>query len=419
MNRFFKCNILFWFYFCQGLPFGFFLNYLPVELREKQWSASAISLWSVFLGLPWACKFFWAPFVDTVYSPRWGRRRSWILPLNVSLVLLLVGTAFTSPETHLYSLIILLFFINLATATQDIAVDGLSVSLLTPAERGIGNGVQVVGYKVGMLLASTWIIYLPKAYGWAYSQFVMAGCVLPMMFIALFFDEKKYMASLPEKEEDAEDSAWSSVKKLLRYPGMKMLLIFIGTYKVGESMAGSKYNLMLYDKGYEKEFVVFLMGTYGMIGSLLGSLFGGLLMRYISRFRALISFSLAQGLFILGMAQLAQMDNIPVSWTKIVLFGENFVGGMVTTALFTFMMDFASAQWGGTQYTLFATVEVSFKIVAWQFSAYLMEYLFGSTTAPNYVWMYLTSFLFLLFPLGLLFYLRHRPIYRQFIKDLD
>ena len=45
-----------------------------------------------------------------------------------------------------------LFLTNLFAATQDIATDGLAVELLDEGERGYGNGVQVAGYRVGMIL---------------------------------------------------------------------------------------------------------------------------------------------------------------------------------------------------------------------------------------------------------------------------
>lgn len=32
--------------------------------------------------LPYGLKLLWAPLVDTVYSPKWGRRLSWIYPCN-------------------------------------------------------------------------------------------------------------------------------------------------------------------------------------------------------------------------------------------------------------------------------------------------------------------------------------------------
>jgi hypothetical protein len=69
-------------YFSQGLPFGFFTQALPVMLRQQGWALGEIGL-SSLLALPWALKFLWAPLVDRHSLPELGRRRSWILPLQV------------------------------------------------------------------------------------------------------------------------------------------------------------------------------------------------------------------------------------------------------------------------------------------------------------------------------------------------
>ncbi|HUS32855.1 MAG TPA: hypothetical protein VMZ53_30345, partial [Kofleriaceae bacterium] len=63
-------------YFAQGLPFGFFVQAIPVILRQGGVSLSKIGFTSL-LTLPWALKFLWAPYLDRVYSPRLGRRRTW------------------------------------------------------------------------------------------------------------------------------------------------------------------------------------------------------------------------------------------------------------------------------------------------------------------------------------------------------
>lgn len=75
-------------YFSQGLPFGFFTQGLPVILRHKGYTLGAIGL-SGLLAAPWALKWLWAPLVDRAHSPRFGRRKSWIVPLQLLTVALL------------------------------------------------------------------------------------------------------------------------------------------------------------------------------------------------------------------------------------------------------------------------------------------------------------------------------------------
>ena len=68
-----KLGLLASLYVCQGLPFGFFTQALPVLLRKQGVSLEAIGL-SSLLALPWALKFVWAPLVDRYFWPGVGRR---------------------------------------------------------------------------------------------------------------------------------------------------------------------------------------------------------------------------------------------------------------------------------------------------------------------------------------------------------
>ena len=60
-------------------------------------------------------------------------------------------------------LMVAVLLLNLLAATQDIATDGLAVDLLAPAERGLANGIQVAGYRVGMIVGGGLLLILPNS----------------------------------------------------------------------------------------------------------------------------------------------------------------------------------------------------------------------------------------------------------------
>ena len=152
-------------YFAQGLPFGLFTQALPVMMRQQGYSLESIGL-SNLLALPWVLKFLWAPWIDRISGPR----RRVIVPLNVVAAGLLAALAVVSPGA-MVPLIVTVFLCNLAAATQDIATDALAVESLPPAERGIGNGVQVAGYRLGMVLGGGALVQLFDAKGWMFTFF--------------------------------------------------------------------------------------------------------------------------------------------------------------------------------------------------------------------------------------------------------
>ena len=83
--------LLFFLYFAQGLPFGFQTE-LSSFLRQAGMSLTKIGLASL-LALPWFFKWLWAPLVDRFGWPQFGRRKSWIVPVQVLLALVCVAAA--------------------------------------------------------------------------------------------------------------------------------------------------------------------------------------------------------------------------------------------------------------------------------------------------------------------------------------
>lgn len=147
-------------YFAQGLPYGFFTQALPVVLRESGFSLFAISATGVLFA-PWALKFLWAPYVD-----HYGTRRRWLLTLQLLSAAVTLGLAALDLGSSLRWLLIGIAVVNAISATQDIATDGLAVQLLGPRERGVGNGIQVGAYRIGMIVGGGALLWLFSIAGW-------------------------------------------------------------------------------------------------------------------------------------------------------------------------------------------------------------------------------------------------------------
>lgn len=79
-------------YALQGVPFGLLMS-LPLILSSRGVSYADQGTLS-FASWPYAIKILWAPFVDSFYIERIGRRKSWI----VTIQLLLSFVSFTSGD---------------------------------------------------------------------------------------------------------------------------------------------------------------------------------------------------------------------------------------------------------------------------------------------------------------------------------
>jgi PAT family acetyl-CoA transporter-like MFS transporter 1 len=67
-------------YLLQGVPLGLAMGSLPFILKNKLNYAQLAVL--SFTAYPYSLKLFWSPFVDSIYSRRFGRRKSWIIPIQ-------------------------------------------------------------------------------------------------------------------------------------------------------------------------------------------------------------------------------------------------------------------------------------------------------------------------------------------------
>jgi hypothetical protein len=73
-------------------------------------------------GYPYSFKLLWSPIVDSVYSAAFGRRKSWIVPVQLaSAALLICGAGWIQEQYEaggVVPLTVLFFFFVLLAATQ-------------------------------------------------------------------------------------------------------------------------------------------------------------------------------------------------------------------------------------------------------------------------------------------------------------
>ncbi|NVB77500.1 MAG: MFS transporter [Kofleriaceae bacterium] len=333
-------------YFAQGLPFGFFVQALPALLRDAGYSLGEIGLASL-LAIPWALKFLWAPFVDRRYWPRLGRRRTWILGMQLAATLVLGMIAIAPGSDALPVLMTAMFLLNLIAATQDVATDGLAVAILPPAERGFANGLQVGAYRIGMIMGGGVLLGVYADHGLHTTFAVMTVLTI--------------LSSVPvlvarEPDVPIEKSGSPHVHFLLR-PGAWRLIALVVVYKAGEAFAQGMLRPFLKDRGLDLHDIAWMLGAVGFTAGTAGALAGGALVGRIGRRRSLVAFGIGQVITVAGYAYLA--FGTP-SYAEIAtwLGVEHFASGMATAALFTSMMDWSRPESGGTDYTVQASAVV-------------------------------------------------------------
>jgi MFS family permease len=369
-----RLAILWVLYFVQGLPFGFQATALPVYLREAGVSLTGIGLVTA-LALPWSLKLFWAPLVDRFGSRRLGRRRSWILPLQLGLAACCAAATAVRPADGLTPLLLLVLAMNLFAATLDVAVDGLAVDVLALPELGHGNVAQVVGYKMGMLTGGGLLVWASGTIGWEGLFLSMAALVAACLLVTLAWRERHLADPLEAASplvHPRMGEILAALRRAVAAPGARWLLLFVGTYKLGESMADTMFKPFLVDAGFSAARIGLWVGTWGMLFSIAGSVAGGLLAGRVPLLHAAGITAFLRALSVGGEWWLSVVTPTPERVIAVTC-AEHLFGGALTTALFAYMMSRVDRRIGATHYTLLASIEVWGKLPSAWVSGWIAE----------------------------------------------
>ena len=153
-------------YILQGIPLGL-AGSLPIILQTKKVGYRQQAMFSL-VSWPFSIKLLWAPIVDCIYSRTFGRRKSWLVPsqylIGLTMILLsylvsdLLGSDAVAPSVGF--LTVVFFFLHFLAATQDIAVDGWALTMLSRENVGYASTCNTVGQTAGFFISYTFFLAL-------------------------------------------------------------------------------------------------------------------------------------------------------------------------------------------------------------------------------------------------------------------
>lgn len=147
-------------YTIQGIPMGLSAS-VPFLLQGRDDLSYADQALFSFCTWPFSLKLIWAPIVDSLYFERFGRRKTWVIPVQFLAAgsMLYAATAVeqllgeTGEPADIKSLTLLFFCIYFLMATQDIAVDGWAITMLSDRNVELASTANTVGQQFGYFVA--------------------------------------------------------------------------------------------------------------------------------------------------------------------------------------------------------------------------------------------------------------------------
>jgi MFS transporter, PAT family, beta-lactamase induction signal transducer AmpG len=139
--------------FSSGLPLALTGQAMQAWLSVDGIDIATIGFLSL-VGLPYTFKFLWAPLMDRFeLLPMLGRRRGWLVVTQLALALSLFGLSATSPKQSFQAFTLLALAVAFVSASQDVVIDAYRTDLLPAAERGLGSSLNVLGYRLAMIVS--------------------------------------------------------------------------------------------------------------------------------------------------------------------------------------------------------------------------------------------------------------------------
>lgn len=351
--------------FSSGLPFLMVGNTFGYWLREEGTSLTAIGLISG-VGLAYSLKFLWAPIIDRVRAPlfgRLGRRRGWMALSQILIAAGLVAMA-TSGLAHGTTVLgLCALVVAFASATQDIVIDAWRIeNATTEGEQGLMTSAASFGYRVALLATDAIILIIADHIGWR-GSYILYGALMVIGLIATFVASE---AAGADAALDAKKPLWTlrglsdaiagPFIAFFRTHGWLALLMLaaIALYRLPDFFMGPMCNPYYHDLGLTKTLVGEVRGSVGIISSLLGIAAGGFITLKFGNMRALVIGGVLQALSIAAFSLMSVWGaSLPLFLT--IMIADGFAISFAGVVLVSYMSSLTSLGYTATQYALLAS----------------------------------------------------------------
>ena len=374
--------------FASGLPYVLIFVTLTAWLRDIGVDLSLIGFIS-WIMLTYSLKFLWAPFVDrspTKLFKKFGHRRSWIITMQLQIIVSLIVLSFINPLTNL--LVFALFALNIAFAgsIQDIAIDAYRIESAKLEDQGnLAAGYQF-GYRIAILVGSSFALIYAENFSWSLTYQLMALLMALNILVTVYISSEKSNPDLAIL--NYKQSLLEPTKDFLERFGLKIasiLILIIATYRLTDIVMGPMANPFYIDMGYSLSEIGYVVKIVALVATIIGVFIGGIFVKRLGLYKSLL----------IG-AFLVMFTNLSFSYASIneknlvllasIVASDSLAAGIVGTVNITFLTSLVSSKYTGFQYALLTSLMAFLGKLFGGFSGVFVES-FQNLYGFSYGWM--------------------------------
>ena len=358
--------------FSSGLPLYVIIQLLQVWLRDNQAGLAEIGLFAL-VGLPYTVKFLWAPLMDRYTPPFLGRRRGWLLPMQIACLLLIGLFGLLDPALSLMTVAYMALALAFFSASQDMVLDAFRREILPDNELGLGNSIHVQAYRIAGLVPGSLALILADHLPWALVFWIVAAFMLFGIVMTLVIKEPPKVEGTPATLQSAVVEPFKEFFTRKGLSSALLILAFMFFYKVGDSMATALSSVFYLDLGFSKTEIGVVAKNAGLWSAIIGGLLGGIWMIKLGINRALWIFGAVQLVSIFGFAILAEVGaNL---WLLAGVIAFEYLGvGLGTAAFVAFIARETDRRYVATQFALLTALTALPRTFANAVTGVIVEY---------------------------------------------
>ena len=395
-------------YLTESLPYVVIITVSVIMYKNLGISNADIGLYTSFLYLPWVIKPIWSPVLEL-----FGNKKQWFLSMQLILSLVFLSVGMTTGVDQFFTITLAFFWMGaFASATNDIASDGLYLIALKPDQQSFFVGMRSTFYRVGMITGQGLIVVIAgnleqklsdPAQAWSWTMIGVGALMLTLTGVNYLSTPKVIEARVAKEDQPSFGKVFST---FFTKKNIGLSLGFVLLYRLGESQLVKMASPFFLDSreagglGLSTTEVGFIYGTLGVIALLAGGILGGILISRDGLGKWMMPMAFAINAPNIGYIFLAWLQPESLTFATTVVVIEQLGYGFGFAAFMVFLIFLAEGIFKTAHYALATGFMAMGMMLPGMLSGYMQQWLgypgffvwVVIATIPGFVMAYLVKF---------------------------